>query len=134
MPLTRAIIRPSARIWEHKLFLACREVVPSGFNSPEGKLTPGSLEFDAKRSNRDSYLTVDVFIEVEAFPYEDRENLDERAALIQIALGDIFPGITFAVWPKLVKAGWASDSIDPEFDGDMSMVAAIERARAAIAL
>ena len=129
MPLVKAKIRPGADITTDDLFLACRQVVPAGINSDMGRLTPGSIEFDAAFAAKDEYLTVDVFLEVEAFPFGDRENLDERAEQIQIALGDIFPKRTFAAWPKLVKAGWASDSTDPEFDGDLSILAAMERAR-----
>lgn len=129
MPLVRVIKQPHAGLYEDDLFEACREVVPAGLNSPMGPLTPGSIEFDASTSGRHKYLTVDVFLEIEAFSFEDRKNLDERAELIKVALKELFPGVTFAVWPKLVKAGWASDSTDPEFDGDMSMPAAIERAR-----
>lgn len=129
MPLVKAKIRPGVEITADSLFLACRQVVPAGMNSAMGRLTPGSIEFDAAFAAKDEYLTVDVFVEVEAFPFEDRENLDERAERIQVALIGIFPGQTFAVWPKLVKAGWASDNTDSEFDGDLSMPAAKVRAR-----
>ncbi len=132
MPLVKALLRPSADITEYDLFLACRHVMPAGYNSPKGRLTPGSIEFDARRVGNDNYLTVDVLLEAEAFPYEDRENLDDRAEMIKAALKKLFPEHTFAVWPKLVVAGYASDSVDLEFDGDMSMPAALERARAAI--
>ncbi len=132
MPLVKALLRPGADIAEHDLFLACRHVVPAGYNSPKGRLTPGSIEFDARRVGHGNYLTVDVLLEAEAFPYKDRDNLDKRTKMIKAALKELFPGVTFAVWPKLVRAGWASDSSDPEFDGDLSMPAAIERARAAM--
>ena len=132
MPMVKAFLRPSADIAEYDLFLACRHVMPAGYNSPMGRLTPGSIEFDARRVFHDDYLPVDVFLETEAFPYEDRENLDERAETMKAALKELFPKHTFAVWPKLVNAGWASDSVDPSFGGDLSMPAAIERARVTI--
>ena len=128
MPLVRPIIRPNAPIRATELFEACFEIVPAGFNSPMGPLTPGSIEFDSKRTERAKYLTVDVFLEIEAFPYEDRD--PQRIANdIHDALSELFPGVSFAVWSKPVEAGYASDSDDPLFDGDMSMPAAIERAR-----
>jgi hypothetical protein len=129
MPLVRATMRPNAGdrdLWSH-LFHACRHIVPAALNSDEGRLTPGSIEFDPRRVESEGILTVDVLIDIEAYHYRDRENLEERAENIKRALKVIFPDLTFAVWLKLVKAGWASDSVDPEFDGDMSMEAAIER-------
>ncbi len=113
------------------LFKVCREIVPAAMNSPMRPLTPGSIEFIPVFGFRRG-LTVDVLVEIEAFPFEDRENLDERAEAIRASLSELFPGKTFAVWPKLVKAGWASDSTNPEFDGDMSNEAAFERALSAL--
>lgn len=133
MPLVKALLRPSADIIEYDLFLACRHVVPAGYNSPKGRLTPGSIEFDARRGGTDDYLTVDALIEIEAFHYDDREPADDRCETIKAALKELFPDITFAVWGKLVTAGWASDSSDLEFDGDLSMAAAVERVRATLA-
>lgn len=132
MPLTRAYYRQNAGLIPDHLFEACREIVPAGLWSEMGQLTPGSIEFIAYRSSS-NHLTVDVFVEIEAFAYEDRNNLDERAENIRAALKKLFPQLTFAVWPKLVNAGWAADSTDPEFDGDMSMEAAIARATVKLA-
>lgn len=52
--------------------------------------------------------------------------------MVKDALQQLFPGCGFAVWSKLVIAGWARDNSDPGFDGDMSMEAAVERAFAVI--
>lgn len=46
---------------------------------------------------------------------------------MKLGFNTIFPDVTFAVFPKLVKAGWSSDTEDPEFDGEMSLEAAIAR-------
>lgn len=142
MPLVRAYIAVDKKGDEltvgleedevaEKLFVACSEVVPAGMNSPEGPLTPGSIEYFPHFSSSRGMGT-SVFVEIEAFPYKDRENLDDRAETIKEALNEIFPGLTFAVWPKLVRAGWSSDHSDPDFDGDMSMEAAIQRALSAL--
>ena len=48
---------------------------------------------------------------------------------IKNALNELFPNATFAIWLKLVNAGWASDVHDPDIDVDMSLAAASERAR-----
>lgn len=127
MPLTRTVAWQGGAS-DEELFIALREVVPAAFNSEEGPLTPGSIEFVPGRVEQSRFLTVACFIEVEALYYKDRENLDERAEAVRAAMKELFPWATFAVWPKLVTAGWASDSTDPEFDGDMSMEAAIDRA------
>lgn len=116
-----------------KLFTACKEIVPAGMNSPQGPLTPGSIVFAPVFSDREA-LGTDVFVEIESFPYEDRENLDDRADTIKEAFNEIFPSLTFAVWPKLVRAGWSSDHSDPDFDGDMSMEAAVQRTLSALAV
>jgi hypothetical protein len=140
MPLVRAYIRSSHR--RELLVLAgadlralravCDEIVPAAFNSEQGPLMPGSIEFVLQHVSLAS-LTIDVLLDIEAFDYPDRANIDERCAAIKSALREVFGRYTFAVWGKLVKAGWASDSSDPEFNDDMSMPAAIERARIAIA-
>jgi len=137
MPLVRAHFdkeKTEPREFGQMLFWALREIVPSAFNSDQGPLTPGSIQFI--EIDTPSYgLNVDAFVEVEAYFYEDRDNnLDVRCQLIKEALNQLFPDYTFAIWPKLVRAGYASDVSDPEFDGDMSMEAAIQRAAAALTL
>lgn len=136
MPLVRAYISSSyhPEVLEKltgRLRTVCGEIVPAAFNSEQGPLTPGSIEFVPQRVSS-AGLTVDVLLDIEAFDYPDRANIDERCAAIKSALRELFGRYTFAVWGKLVKSGWASDSGDPEFDGDMSMPAAIERARALV--
>lgn len=131
MPLVQARYVPG-KITENELFAACREIVPAGMHSPKGPLTPGSIEFCADPVSNPRHITVDAFLAIEAFNYKDRRDLDYRAAMMRMALSECFGGRTFAVWPKLVTAGWSSDSTDPDFDGDMSMDAAIERAKQAI--
>ncbi len=120
------------KIDDDHLFVACREIVPAGFNSPMGPLTPGSIKFCADPVTNPRHIVDDAFLDIEAFDFEDRRDLDDRAKAIKGALKECFPGCTFAIWPKLVTAGWSSDSTDPDFDGDMSMNAAIERAKLAI--
>lgn len=131
MPLVQTRFVPG-KITADELFVVCREIVPAGMHSPMGPLTPGSIEFCADPVSNPSHITVDAFLDIEAFDYEDRRNLDERANNIRLGLRHLFGGRNFAVWPKLVTAGWSSDSTDPDFDGDMSMEAAIERAKQAI--
>ena len=76
----------------------------------------------------ESGLNIDVVIDIEAYDYEDRaENIEDRASFMKLGFNTIFPDVTFAVFPKLVKAGWSSDTEDPEFDGEMSLEAAIAR-------
>lgn len=131
MPLVRIYHVPSLRGVD--LYNACFEVVPAAFNSKQGPLTPGSIEFLARPLGVGDEISTSAFVEIEAYDFEDRRtNIDDRAALVKDALQLIFPGFSFAVWPKMVIAGWARDEEDPEFDGDMSMEAAIERAMAVI--
>ena len=112
---------------------ACEEIVPAGLNSKQGPLTPGSIEFIPMTVN--DGLNINVVIDIEAYFYEDRladlseryASIEERAEAMKNAFNAIFPDVTFAVFPKLVTAGWSSDTEDPEFDGDMSLDAAIER-------
>lgn len=110
------------------VFDACNEVVPAGVSSDMGPLAPGCIQYFPELTKRKG-MTVDVFVEIEAYEHEDRMNVDERAEEIKKALSELFPRLTFAVWLKLVKAGYASDSTDPKFNGDMSMNAAVQRAR-----
>ena len=131
MPLVQARFVPG-KITADELFVACREIVPAGFNSKMGPLTPGSIEFCADPVSNPSHITVVAFLYIEAFDYKDRRDLDYRAAMIRTALRECFGSRTFAIWAKLVTAGWSSDSTDPDFDGDMSMDAAIARAKQAI--
>lgn len=109
------------------LLIASREIVPAGMNSKMGPLAPGSIEFLPHVVARKG-MTVDVFVEIEAYKLKDRKNIDKRAKKIKCAFSQLFPDQTFAIWLKLVTAGWASDSTDAKFDGDMSMKAAVQRA------
>lgn len=132
MPLVRARYTPRFNHQVADLREVCREIVPAAFNSEKGRLTPGSIEFLADPIRSQSQLTVDVLLELEAFHYDDREDMDDRCDYVRRAVEELFPNFSCAVWGKLVTAGWSSPSSDPEFDGDMSMPAALERARAAI--
>lgn len=115
------------------LMHACEEIIPAGLNSKQGPLTPGSIEFIP--TTVESGLNINVVIDIEAYFYEDRladlseryATIEERAEAMKNAFNAIFPDVTFAVFPKLVTAGWSSDTTDSDFDGDMSMDAAIER-------
>lgn len=105
---------------------ACEEIIPAGLTSEQGPLTPGSIEFIPTTVAEG--LTINVVIDIEAYFYEDRAaDIEERAEAMKSAFNAIFPDVTFAVFPKLVTAGWSSDTEDPEFDGDMSIEVAIER-------
>jgi hypothetical protein len=131
MPLVRIYHVPRLRGVD--LYNACYEVVPAAFNSEQGPLTPGSIEFFARPLGAGDEISTSAFVEIEAYDYEDRRaNLDQRAVMVKDALQQLFPGCGFAVWSKLVIAGWARDNSDPGFDGDMSMEAAVERAFAVI--
>lgn len=138
MPLVRAHFQKATIEpvnFGQMLFWALREIVPAAFNSEQGPLTPGSIEYVI--IDTPSYgLNVDCFIEIEAYHYEDRDaNLDDRAEAVGLALKELlpeFPACTFAVWPKLVRAGWWSEVSDPDVDVDMSMEAALWRASGAI--
>ncbi len=116
------------------LKIAYRELVPAAFHSPQGPLTPGSIEARIKKQTEEDDINVGVFTKVEAYDLPDRaENLQERAEMLEAALDELFPGVGFGVWACLVKAGWASDTDDPDFDGDMSMTAAVARVREMLA-
>lgn len=133
MPLVQVFANPHTVGEDHVkdwFRLALWEIVPSALNSEQGPLTPGSIAYAAAWIENTKGLTVDAFIRVEAFYYDDRAaNLDVRAELIGQAMEELFSGKTFAVWPVLVTAGWYRKQPDPNFDGDMSMPAALNRAR-----
>lgn len=134
MPLTRMTIARDNGIGpqlDDLLHTAAAELVPAGMNSEQGPLTPGSIVFMTADGDR-AWLTVDVFVEIEAYDYEDRRDLGERAERIGEAFQLLFPHVTFAVWPKLVTAGWWRETPDPFFDGSMTMEAAISRAWTAL--
>ncbi|MEX2033517.1 MAG: hypothetical protein WD889_03110 [Candidatus Colwellbacteria bacterium] len=132
MPLVRVRYVPEFAEQVGDLKKVLRHVVPAGYSSEDGLLTPGSIIFIADPAQSHDELTVDVFVEAEAYFKPKRTDIEERSKLIGEALEEIFPGTTFAVWPKLVNAGWFRRTEDPEFEGDLSMPAAIERAEAAI--
>ncbi len=115
------------------VYRAVQEVVPSAFNSPEGPVAPGQIEFMAF-SVSGKALKADVLVEVEAYDFPDRyKNIDRRCKEVKEGLKKIFTGKSFSVWGKLVKAGMAAgDTSVRDYRGDMSMEAAIKRAREAI--
>lgn len=128
MPMVRAYVHKDFKGPIEELWHLCEEIIPAGMNSKEGPLTPGSIEFI--HTVVDFGLSVDVVIDIEAYYYADRAaNIEERAEDMKLYFNMLLPTVTFAVFPKLVTAGWASDSIDPTFDGDMSLKAAYVRAR-----
>jgi hypothetical protein len=105
---------------------ACEEIIPAGLNSKQGPLTPGSIEFIP--TTVEEGLGVTVVVDIEAYFYEDRaKNIEERAKRMRRAFNASFPECTFAVFPKLVIAGWSSNTEDPEFYGKMSIKAAVAR-------
>lgn len=127
MPLVRVFANTDVDLFDFNA--ACSEIIPAGMNSPMGPLTPGSVQIEGRHKvpSKDDFM-VDVFVEIEAYDYEDRDaNLDDRCNAIKEAFNTLFPDLTFAVWGKLVRAGWASDVSDPDFDGEMSMEAAVKR-------
>lgn len=136
MPLVRASAKTIPGLHLNSLGVALQEIVPAAFNSLEGRLTPGSIEFFGNFVPSNGVrMSTDVFIDIEAMRFDDRQaNLDERTELVKSAMNNLFPRLTFAVWPKLVIAGWASDIPDPEFFGNMSMDAAMQRASEALGL
>ena len=71
MPLVRVTARYNVSDKLEALGHALWEIVPAAMNSEQGKLTPGSICYISGLTDTD-LLTVDVFIEVEAYHYEDR--------------------------------------------------------------
>lgn len=129
MPLVNVRYNPKRFHEVDNLRIACSELVPAAFHSKEGQLSPGSIEFFALPSEPHDGMHCDVFVAVEAYYYGDREgDLDPRTEQLHKSLKLLFPDTTFAVWAKLVTAGWFSDVPDPDFDGDMSVEAAFGRA------
>jgi hypothetical protein len=135
MPMVRTYtgdrVKGSNAIWG--LMHVCREIIPAAMTCDEVMLTPGSIEFynqQAVYGCGEYGQDVDVVIDIEASSTPSRSaNRDERATSIMDALHELAPQTTFAVHLKLVDACWLSDANDPDFDGDMSMEAAIERVR-----
>lgn len=126
MPMVRVYLSPKFTDQISHLQYACEEIVPAGLNSKKGPLTPGSIEFIPTAVEQG--LTIDVVVDIEAYKYKDRhKTIEQRTARMRRAFNQLFPGYTFAVFSKLVTAGWSSDTQDSTFDGDMSMKAAIER-------
>ena len=135
MPMVRAFVIPSFNEMStglpdttsiQLLQYACEEIIPAGLNSKMGPLTPGSIEYIP--TTVANGLSIDVVIDIEAYFYKDRaKNIEKRAKLMKRAFNAIFPNYSFAVFPKLVTAGWSSDTEDPEFDGNMSIEAAVAR-------
>jgi hypothetical protein len=137
MPLVHAYVGPRFDRAD-ALKRACWQIVPAAYSTDQGPQKPGSIFFlhHATTYGDDMMgedgMAIDVLLDVEAYDLPDRADTEARAAAIKDALTELFPGFTFAVFLKLVKAGYASDVADPEFDGDRSMSAAIERAREAL--
>lgn len=134
MPMVAAYIKDSANVDEDELFLACRQLAPAAYTTPRHPVTPGSINFFPHRV-RNEYQGADVVVSCEGFFFHDRaEIIDEvKTPLLFGALKSLFPDLTFSNWPKLVQAGWASDVEDAEFEGDLEMAAAVERAQSDIA-
>ncbi len=110
----------------------CQEIVPAALNTKLGKLTPGSIVYIDHTGAEADLGGVDIMVDVEAYDYPDRGPAEQRAEVIRKALEGLFPGYVFAVWVKLLNAGWSSGESEPGLDDDMSMRAAIDRARYAI--
>jgi hypothetical protein len=117
---------------------ACWQIVPAAYDTEQGPQNPGSIFFlhyaatYADDMMGPDGMDIDVLLDIEAYDLPDRSDLEGRAARLKDALTELFPGYRFAVFSKVVKAGYASDVPDPPFDGDRSMEAAIQRAREAI--
>ncbi len=112
---------------------AAEEVIPSAFNSAEGPLTSGQIQFIALPISHGNF-GADVLIEVEAYNFPDRQkDIDQRCREIQSALQRVMLGYTFAVWGKLLEAGLAPGNTPVrDQQNDMSMEAAIQRAHEAL--
>ena len=114
----------------------CEEMVPAALNSEQGPLQPGSVRFIHLVQDDDP--SADVFIDIEAYDFPDRENKYERAGWIKQAfvmfLEDQKRPIFTNYWKvdvcvKLVSAGFASnvEKIVSEEFFDMSINAAMKR-------
>jgi hypothetical protein len=137
VPLVHAHVGPRFDRAE-ALKRACWQIVPAAYDTQQGPQNPGSIFFlHYAATSADDMMgpdgaDIDVLLDIEAYDQPDRADSEDRAADIKDALSELFPGFKFAVFAKLVKAGYASDVPDPAFDGDRSMAAAIQRAREAI--
>lgn len=146
MPLVRAsfavdpVTSPNLRLLDHfteQVFQVVREIVPAAFHhdTVEDALAPGAIEFlptlTSRRGQRDL-----VMLDIEVQHTSERHWIGTQAPAEAIwqALKELFPeGFTFNIWPKLVNAGWKADSPDDDLDVDMSMPAAMRRAKEALA-
>ena len=114
------------------LEIVCRQLIPATYSTDEHPVTPGSIIWTPPVTSSNS-LEVNVFVESAGYYYYERADIiEDRAKELKAAFSELFPGYTFAVWPTLVHAGWAADYADPDFRGDLSMPAAVERARQAM--
>lgn len=129
MPMVVAYIKKVSQIDEDELFLACRQIVPAVYSTPLHPVTPGSINFAPNRVENE-YQSTDVIVVGEGFFFHDRAEIIEtvKAPMLRRALKEVFPDLTFSAWPTLAHAGWASDVEDAEFDGDLGVEAAIQRA------
>lgn len=131
--MVRATIGPNfPKAAIRDLMSICSEIVPAALNSKMGQLSPGCIEFIPQ--NVEYGIKTDIVLDIEAYDYEDRaENIEDRANNIWVALRSLMPTSTFTVWLVLAKAAFASDVGDENIVCDMSMEAAIARAKHIIA-
>jgi len=112
---------------------ACEQIVPAGLHTKRRKLVPGSIQYLPAHAFV-GCMTVDATIEIEAQYYWSRRRYHKTAHAIRAALCEVFPDVKFMVVLKLVDAGWSFDPTDTaNFEGDMSMPAAIDRYRQSVA-
>lgn len=122
------------------LMYCCEEIIPAALSSKQGPLHPSDttvMIFEATEG-----LNVDVFIDVEAYKYDDRL-INKEARAKEIALGieeahKTFPSpynepFSMKIWLKLTDSGYFNNQ--PQEDKpmvDMSINAAIKRITANI--
>lgn len=143
MPVTHADVKKDAKCGSPYLLISrlrriCYEVVPAAFNSPLGPLAPGCNRFIPYIMPADG-ADYDFFLSIDAYDYPDRD-FDASAKMIGMALHDLLEPpngigqhiLEFAVMPNPGKFGWYSTIDYTPPDVDMSMEAAIGRARMAL--
>jgi hypothetical protein len=143
MPAVKALVKRTSGITLDEVECILGEIIPAALNcttngpDPDaGRLSPGSIQFDGSyvpNSSHNNEVAVWIFSNY----YPERKGqlraTDERwlRKCFHAAYGREV-SISFFVM-MLEHTFWTSDVADPEFDGDMSMPAAIERAREALA-
>lgn len=120
---------------EHNVLVACEEVIPAALNTRQGPLNPGNVLFEYRHAALGLEDRYDLFIQIEADPFEDRTSPLARANAGKVLRGGftaLLPSVRLLLRLKFVEADWWSTEAKVPFDPsiDMSLEAAIARAQA----